>query len=40
MLGISPTQKGDKSKGIRSGKVVIKKLTHQYNSLFDDDTFE
>nr|DAG97076.1 MAG TPA: DNA polymerase [Crassvirales sp.] len=40
MLGISPTRKGDRDKGITSGKVAIKKMTHQYNSLFDDDDFE
>lgn len=40
MLGVSPTRKGDKRNGILSGKVAIKKMTHQYNSLFDDDTFE
>ena len=40
MLGISPTRKGDKSKGILSGKAAIKKMTHQYTSLFDDDNFE
>lgn len=40
MLGISPTKKGDRSKGILSGKAAIKKMTHQYNSLFDDDDFE
>ena len=40
MLGISPTQKGDRHKRVLSGKAVIKKMTHQYNSLFDDDTFE
>lgn len=40
MLGISPTQKCDRDKGIISGKVAIKKMTHQYNSLFDDDAFE
>lgn len=40
MLGISPTKKGDRSKGVLSGKAAIKKMTHQYNSLFDDDTFE
>lgn len=40
MLGVSPTKKGDKNKGTRSGKVIIKKMTHQYNTLFDDDTFE
>ena len=40
MLGISSTQKGDRQKGVLSGKAAIKKMTHQYNSLFDDDTFE
>lgn len=40
MLGVSPTQKGDKSKGTVSGKVIIKKLSHSYKSLFDDDNFE
>ena len=40
MLGISPTRKGDRSKGILSGKAAIKKMTHQYTSLFDDDNFE
>lgn len=40
MLGVSPTRKGDKRNGILSGKVAIKKMTHQYNTLFDDDTFE
>ena len=40
MLGVSPTRKGDKRNGILSGKVAIKKMTHQYNSLFDNDNFE
>lgn len=40
MLGISPTKKGDRNKRILSGKAAIKKMTHQYNSLFDDDGFE
>lgn len=40
MLGISPTRKGDRHNGILSGKAAIKKLTHQYNTLFDDDNFE
>lgn len=37
MLGISPTQKGNVNKKTVSGKVLIKKYTHQYTSLFDDD---
>lgn len=40
MLGISPNQKGNKLKGIVSGKVSIKRKSHQYNSLFDDDDFQ
>ena len=40
MLGISPTQKGDRDKRILSGKASIKKNSHQYNSLFDNDDFE
>ena len=40
MLGISPTQKGDRDKGILSGKAAIKKYSHQYNNLFDDYDFE
>ena len=40
MLGISPTQKGDRNKRILSGKAVIKKNSHQYNSLFDDEDFQ
>lgn len=35
-LNISPNQKGDASKGIASGKVLLKKMSEQYNSLFDD----
>lgn len=40
MLGISPNQKGDRNKRILSGKCSIKKNSHLYNSLFDDDLFE
>lgn len=36
-LGISPNQKGDKSKGTVSGKVLIAKYDQQYLTLFDDD---
>jgi hypothetical protein len=39
MHGISPNQKGDRQRGTLSGKVLLKKLGHQYNSLFDDDDF-
>lgn len=37
MLGISPTQKGNRDKRILSGKASIKKNSHQYLSLFDND---
>ena len=36
MLGISPNQKGDKNRKSVSGKVLIKKLSHKYTSLFDE----
>lgn len=36
-LGISPNQKGDASKKILSGKVLLKKNFGMYNSLFDDE---
>lgn len=39
-LAISPNQKGDVTKRLKSGKVAIKKYSHQYNKLFDDDEFE
>lgn len=35
-LNISPNQKGDANKGTKSGKTLIKKLSGQYASLFDD----
>ena len=40
MLGISPTQNGNRDKRILSGKASIKKNSHQYSSLFDDDDFQ
>lgn len=40
MLGISPTQKGNKDKRILSGKAAIKKHSHNYSSLFDDEDFQ
>ena len=39
MLGISPTQKGNRAKRALSGKANIKKYSHQYKRLFDDDNF-
>lgn len=35
-LNISPNQKGDRSKGTKSGKALIKQMSGQYASLFDD----
>lgn len=40
MLGVSPTHKGNRDKRILSGKCTIKKYSHQYNSLFDDENIE
>lgn len=40
MLGVSPNQKGNKTKGTVSGKVYIRKNSHQYSSLFDNDNFD
>ena len=40
MLGISPNRKGDRDKHILSGKAAIKKNSHQYSSLFDDEDFQ
>lgn len=37
MLGISTNQKGDKNRRALSGKALIKKNSHQYNTLFDED---
>ena len=34
-LGISPKQKGSNRNGTVSGKVLIKKYSHQYQTLFD-----
>lgn len=39
-LNISPNQKGDAQRGIKSGKSLLKKYSGQYNSLFDDAYFE
>lgn len=36
-LKISPNQKGNKTKGTKSGKVLIKELSGMYNTLFDDN---
>lgn len=35
-LSISPNQKGNASKGLKSGKAIIKKHSGMYQSLFDD----
>lgn len=39
MLGISATTKADTSLGTKSGKVLLKKYSRQYNNLFTDDDF-
>lgn len=36
-LGISPNAKGNRARGTKSGKALIKKYSEQYNSLFDDN---
>lgn len=36
-LGISPNAKGNRARGTKSGKSLIKKYSEQYNSLFDDN---
>ena len=36
-LGISSNQKADRIKGTKSGKSLIKKYSHSYNTLFDND---
>lgn len=38
-LSISPNQKGNVKAGIKSGKVLLKQKSGQYNSLFDDADF-
>lgn len=35
-LGISPNQKGNKKNGTVGGKVLLKKYSQQYNTLFDE----
>lgn len=35
-LGISPNQKGDKNKGIKSGKALLKKYGNDFRTLFDE----
>lgn len=40
MLKISPNAKGNRSKGTVSGKVSIKKHSHQYNLLFDEEELD
>ncbi len=39
-LGISPTMKANTNKGIKSGKLLLKKYSKDYLTLFDDDSFE
>ena len=39
LLSISSNQKADTNRGVKSGKVVIKKYSHEYQTLFNDDDF-
>lgn len=39
-LRISPNMKGDKNKGTKSGKALLKQMSGQYQSLFDDEDFD
>ena len=38
-LNISPNQKGNANRKTKSGKVLIKKYSEQFNTLFDDADF-
>ena len=38
-LGISPNMKSDKNKGVVSGKLLIRKHSKDYLTLFDDEDF-
>ena len=38
-LGISPNMKADASKGIKSGKLLIRKYSKDYLTLFDDEDY-
>ena len=39
-LGISPTMKANVNKGVKSGKLLLRKYSKDYLTLFDDDDFE
>ena len=39
LLSISTSQKADTARGIKSGRITIKKYSHDYQTLFDDDDF-
>lgn len=39
LLSISTSQKADTTRGIKSGRVNIKRYSHDYQTLFDDDDF-
>lgn len=40
MMSISPQQKADTQRGIKSGKITLKKYSHDYQTLFNDDDFD
>ena len=39
-LGISSTMKANAQKGVKSGKLLLRKYSRDYLTLFDDDDFE
>lgn len=39
LLSVSSSQAANSNKGIKSGKVILKKYSHDYQTLFDDDDF-
>lgn len=39
LLSISTSQSADTNRGIKSGKITIKKYSHDYQTLFDNDDF-
>ena len=40
MMSISPQQKANTQRGIKSGKITLKKYSHDYQTLFNDDDFD
>lgn len=40
MMSISPQQKADTMRGIKSGRITLKKYSHDYQTLFNNDDFD